>query len=529
MKIAIINQPWGDLVPPKPAGSIPILVYETAQRLAKEGHHVAVYNRARWKKTTIHYEGVDYIYLPVALDKPFFNLFGKLSNNPLKPFFLWDLTYFTYGLQVACDLRKEGYDWVHIHNFSQFIPIIRRLNPTIKVALQTHCEWLTKLDYAFAENRLQMTDLIINCSDFLTQETQKRFPHLADRCHTVLNGLDANYFRQKVAIAPNQVQQNAQACSTPDQPVGTITEPMADSTSDTTAGSTPITSVRQTLPTRKILYVGRVSPEKGIHVLLEAFERVHQVLPDVQLDLVGPQEVLPYSFLIGMDEDPKIQALKRFYPESVWADYLTQWQRSHPAGQQVTFVGKIDYAALRAYYQAADLFVFPSICDEAFGMPVSEAMVTGLPVITTQAGALPELVGHGRYGWLVEPNNGTELANRILEVLQSLSPQPLKAQSLTTQPLKTQATARSASESAPDLFTKPCHPIARLAQESAYQRFDWQPIIQGLIALYQAGLEPASSGYATFAPPHPASNLETTPDPAATHPATATHDPVGRY
>ncbi len=72
---------------------------------------------------------------------------------------------------------------------------------------------------------------------------------------------------------------------------------------------------------------------------------------------------------------------------------------------------------LAQYYHQADIFIFPSVWHEAFGMPVAEAMVAGVPVITTRAGALSELVEDCESGLLVERNNADDLAEAILRLL----------------------------------------------------------------------------------------------------------------
>ncbi|MGI0492606.1 glycosyltransferase family 4 protein [Alkalinema pantanalense CENA528] len=413
MKIAIVNQPWGDLNPENPSGSIPILIHETAQRLASLGHEIYIFNRGKWLQTTKRHKNIVYRYLPILLDKVVLKILSKLpiwsSTNPL---FASKLTYFSYGLQLAMALRTMGCDIVHIHNFSQLIPIVRWLNPKIKIVLHMHCEWLTKLDQTLLAPRLHQTNLIIGCSEFITNGIRQRFPEIADRCHTVLNGVNTSYFRP------------------------------ANNRSSAPPSTQPL----------KILYIGRLSPEKGIHVLLDAFEQVHRQFPDVQLDVIGPQEVLPMGFLIDMDDDPQVLALERFYPESEWQQYLHQWQRSRPAGQQVRFVGNVKFYDLPQHYQTADLFVFPSVCNEAFGLPVAEAMAAGLPVIVSDKGALPELVQNHAQGQVVPAHDANALAAGIVELLE-------KSQQRQT--------------------------LAIENRQRAVVDFDWQPLIQRLEFLYQ--------------------------------------------
>jgi glycosyltransferase involved in cell wall biosynthesis len=69
-------------------------------------------------------------------------------------------------------------------------------------------------------------------------------------------------------------------------------------------------------------------------------------------------------------------------------------------------------------YSHAELFLFPSLY-EGFGMPVLEAMACGAPVITSKTTALEEVAGDS--AMLVDPHNARELADRVIEVLESES------------------------------------------------------------------------------------------------------------
>lgn len=67
-------------------------------------------------------------------------------------------------------------------------------------------------------------------------------------------------------------------------------------------------------------------------------------------------------------------------------------------------------------YSAMDIFIFPSICRETFGMVVIEAMASGLPVIASSVGGVPEIVKDGENGLLAPPGNPTELAAAIEKI-----------------------------------------------------------------------------------------------------------------
>jgi glycosyltransferase involved in cell wall biosynthesis len=79
---------------------------------------------------------------------------------------------------------------------------------------------------------------------------------------------------------------------------------------------------------------------------------------------------------------------------------------------EVRFSGSLDRAALAERYRAADLFTLPSSA-EAFGNVFAEALASGLPIVGSTVGGIPELVEHGVNGLLVDPGNPLSLAQAI--------------------------------------------------------------------------------------------------------------------
>src|SRR6185436_20031441 len=85
---------------------------------------------------------------------------------------------------------------------------------------------------------------------------------------------------------------------------------------------------------------------------------------------------------------------------------------------RVRFIGKVEDVA--QVLRWADLFLLPTI-SESFGLAALEAMATGVPVIGTRAGGLPEVVEHGVTGYLGEPENVAEMAEGALNLLRDES------------------------------------------------------------------------------------------------------------
>jgi glycosyltransferase involved in cell wall biosynthesis len=149
----------------------------------------------------------------------------------------------------------------------------------------------------------------------------------------------------------------------------------------------------------RILFVGRLTTEKGIDVLLKAVAKLDPSL-DVSVDLVG-----------GGDQRKNLETL---------SDQLG-------IGSRVTFHGHASEADLRALYTRASVFAIASIA-ELQSIATMEAMASGLPVVAANAVALPLLVHDGENGFLFEPGNDDELAARLTDVLTASPDERLRMQ-----------------------------------------------------------------------------------------------------
>ena len=125
------------------------------------------------------------------------------------------------------------------------------------------------------------------------------------------------------------------------------------------------------------LFVGRLSEEKGLRVLLEAWSN-HRL--SVPLKIVG---------------NGPLESLSKTSPENV------EW------------CGWRDKATVIGLMKAARVLIVPSICYENFPMTIVEAFATGLPVITTGHGSLKEIVVHGKTGWHTAPQDAASLASAV--------------------------------------------------------------------------------------------------------------------
>lgn len=130
-------------------------------------------------------------------------------------------------------------------------------------------------------------------------------------------------------------------------------------------------------PGNYVAFVGRLSPEKGVEVLLEAARQC----PEIEFRVAG--------------------------------DDLLAGDLKRRASDNVRFVGKQGREDLQAFYANARMVVAPSLFYEGFPLVIVEAMVQGRPVVCSRIGGLPEIVEDGMTGFCFTPGDAGELASRV--------------------------------------------------------------------------------------------------------------------
>lgn len=148
---------------------------------------------------------------------------------------------------------------------------------------------------------------------------------------------------------------------------------------------TPVIAPREK---NRIIFVGRLTAEKQVEVILKAMTELDPAL-ETTFDIVG-----------GGDQRKQLENLTT---QLGLADH-------------VTFHGRTSDEELRALLSRASLFVIASIA-ELQSIATMEAMASALPIVAADAVALPHLVHDGENGYLFEPGNVSELAARLTDVL----------------------------------------------------------------------------------------------------------------
>ena len=140
------------------------------------------------------------------------------------------------------------------------------------------------------------------------------------------------------------------------------------------------------LPARYVLFVGTLEPRKNLNLLLRAWSEIKDDFKEIWLVIVG----VPGNVFRNVNYQPQME--------------------------RVRFPGYVDDETLAGLYANATLFVLPSR-EEGFGLPALEAMASGTPVLVSDGGALPEVVGEA--GMIFCLSNPDGLTSALKECLSN--------------------------------------------------------------------------------------------------------------
>jgi glycosyltransferase involved in cell wall biosynthesis len=259
--------------------------------------------------------------------------------------------FMTAAYRAGLDAIPPDFDGcVFFHNAPAPIPYYRRRLPRARLALYLHNILLNSYTQRELVQIVDSCDAVICVSRFVTEYLARRLGRECPRAHVVLNGVDLSTFNAEL---PRPVRE----------------EPV-------------------------VLYLGRLSPDKGPEILLQA-----------SLELVRRNVLFRLRVVGGFDSGKESSPYARQFRDL--ADRLE---------------GRLDLRPFQArsevpgLYQGAHIFCAPSNCDDACPLTLGEAMASGLPCVVARRGGIPEV---GRDAVLYfNPPDHVELADRLEEFLR---------------------------------------------------------------------------------------------------------------
>lgn len=328
MSIAIIT-PGAFPVPPIRGGSVEIAVNGLGQELSKHVRTL-IFSRKVGRLSAIEQQGnrID-IRIP----------FRSVEQ---------------YLREVDTFIAKEQPACLQIENRPLYVLHFKKKWPQLKLILSLHSlTFIQALPHRSAFRALSASDLLIVNSKFIKKEIRRLFPELTTKVKVRYLGINENTFFDRFSARGEALRLKYRN--------------------------------RYNLQGKQILlFVGRLIPEKGLHLVLESLPALIQSHPNIHLVIVGSSH---YGRQSPTAYVKKLKTLVR------------------PIAKHVTFTNFISPKLIPEIYHVADIVVTPSIGKEAFCLVNLEASISGIPVISTDVGGISEVIKHAENGFLIHPKS----------------------------------------------------------------------------------------------------------------------------
>ena len=350
-------------IPPTRGGAVEEYVYQLSRHLRRLGIDAVVID-ANYDSSRVVYEdvnGAQVVRVPTA--KPSVGFKERILKELL------------FGSTTASYINREGFDVVHVNTaWVGFTLALRRSAGKLKSQGFVY----TCHNGLWPEDRVHMGEKIVRLVEGCTMKIADTVIALNKAMQKALTG-KAKVDPRKMVIVPN----------------GVDTEFFRPGLKNE-----QILSKYGLEEQSYILFVGRVSPEKGIHILLRAFKQIVNDIPkDFKLVIVGPLTSTFNSAQIS----GYAKAVMRYAKEGL--------------DERVVFTEAMDKNSLRILYSSAYCFILPSLA-EAFPMVLLEAMASGTPPMGSTAGGIPDTIIDGVNGLLFRKGDWRDLANKLLTLVQ---------------------------------------------------------------------------------------------------------------
>lgn len=286
----------------------------------------------------------------------------KLKGEGLDYVSLPKTSYFSPKaiIKVRKEIKARGIKHIYIHHLKDLWFLVPALVGMPEVQLvgfaQMFIKGISKKDFLHEKlyNRMQA---LITLTDIQKEELKKCLPLKEDRYITIPNSVDMSKF-EDLSEARKHIR-NQQAYTEANTVIG---------------------------------IVGRLDPWKGQMELLQAFDLMSKEYSGLKLLIVG-------------SETPGEEGYKK---------QLEDYMKENTLEKDVTLIPF--QPNVNEWMSAMDIFVMPSY-EEAFGIVLVEAMAAGLPVISTAAGGVPDILQSPELGTMVEPRSATAIAGALREYL----------------------------------------------------------------------------------------------------------------
>lgn len=253
------------------------------------------------------------------------------------------MQYIQAGLNKVRNMR---FDVIQIENRPTFVPYVRKVFPRTPIMLSLHSlTFMSKLSKKQADSILRQVNGVVSVVDFVTRTMKRRYPAHARKFRTAILGVDTSKFSPKSKNYKLRLRRRWGV-----------------------AGSF------------NVLFVGRIVRKKGLHTLTKAVSQLKRRHKKISLIAVG-------ASWPGVTKETRYMRKVRLMSKRLRVP--------------IRFTGYIPPARVHRMYHLGDVFVCPTQYREGFATVNSEAMSSGIPVIASRRGGIPEVIKHNKNGLLV--------------------------------------------------------------------------------------------------------------------------------
>ncbi|WP_350299567.1 glycosyltransferase family 4 protein [Peribacillus frigoritolerans] len=265
-----------------------------------------------------------------------------------------------YIFNAVKELKKQEYDWIIIENRPLYVGFVKKNKKEAKIALHLHNDTIN-IDRSDSKNIVKLCDKVLSVSEYINNRVKEvcSTDKELEKAIVLENRINVNKFKTK--------KMNSQ-----------------------------FLRVKYNIPSEEniLIYHGRVIEEKGVLELIKAFGKAIVKNPSLHLFIIGELNDKSY--------EEKLRIAINRLPLN-----------------KVLMIGYVNHAELPKYLDSANIIVLPSLGDEAFGLTIVESMAMKKPVISTNVGAIPEILSDN-CGVLVE-NDEHLVPNLAKEILSLVS------------------------------------------------------------------------------------------------------------
>ncbi len=345
--VFIVSQPFFP-VPATRDGAIPFIIQDTIDCLSSSQFKVVSTWDEKMELLSFNRKKFHFVKPESMLLRGIKRLFAKRLNSYL----IYDITY-TKHLDMLISLiwysilDKPRVMFIHTTRCEWTLNIIKVFSKrNIKFVWYHHTSEDQKMDEEHL-SRLSMIDAHVSVSDYSKERfIEKVYPYdrlISQKSHVIKNGININSFKfnpnYRIAVRSEYE----------------ISEDMI-----------------------LILYIGKLTPRKGFHKLLDAY------------GLLSAEEREKTALLVVGAAD---------YYTNTQTEYILKVQKkANRFDAKIIFTGYIPHERVKEFYCAADFLVFPSVEEEGMPLTILEAQAMRLPVISSNVGGIPEVIINNETG-----------------------------------------------------------------------------------------------------------------------------------